>query len=256
MTHSALGDPAELTTGNDLDLLSVDWYHALTPAQKMAYLRYQFIYLHERVADWDSRAHIKRRPAWDGGKDNYGVKHSPVWGKVLRAAEAVKADLGGWVYAHFSAVATEKVAKNNQRVTEIRPSILYSSSSPLIYRDYMEKMPEIILSRFHVAMETMKLRMATTTPFKMSKKTQELYVLCDEGYVTASPFFRNAMASRVGCDKAVERYLWYAALDYEAQQRSYDVVIAKNPEYSWWLENDIKDAVAAIRQHWRDYNAE
>ena len=256
MTRSVLGDPAEQIAGNDLDLLSADWYRFLTPAQKLAYIRYQYIYLNDRVHDWDANTHTRRRPSWDGGKDSYGVKHTPVWGKILRAAERVDADLGGWVYAHFSALATERIATGNQRLTEMRPATLYSAKSAEIYRDYVAHMPRIIKDRFHVAAETLKLRMATTAIYKMPLATQELYVLCDESYVTAPPFFRNAFAARNKCEKAVELYLWKAALDYEAQQRAYDAVIAAHPEYAWWIENDIKRGVIEIRQHWRNYDAE
>ncbi|NBT75176.1 hypothetical protein EBZ80_15215 [bacterium] len=256
MTHSALGDPARPIAGNDSEILSADWYQLLTPAQKIAYTRYQYIYLNDRVADWDAHAHVRRRLNWDGGKDNFGVKHTPIWGKIVRAAESAGADLGSWVYAHFSAVGTEKIATNNQRVTEMRPSMLYAANSPQIYREYMEKMPTLIEQRFHVAMETMNLRLATTAVYKMSKSTQEFYVLCDEGYVSASPFFRHAMAAKINCDKAVERYLWFAALEYEAQQRSYDAVMEKHPKYKWWVENEIRSAVVAIRQHWRENDAQ
>lgn len=256
MTHSVLGAPAALTAGSDLDLLSADWYQLLTPPQKIAYIRYQYIHLNDRAHDWESHAHVKRRPAWDGGKDNFGVKHTPVWGKILRAAEHAGADLGGWVYAHFSALATERIATGNQRLTEMRPSMLYSAKSAEIYRDYMAHMPRILKDRFHVAAETLKLRMSTTAIYKMPVAAQELYVLCDESYVTATPFFRNAFAARHNCEKAVERYLWKAALDYEAQQRSYDAVMAAHPEYKWWVDNEIKQGVVEIRQHWRNYDAE
>ena len=255
MTHSVLGETATPTAEIDSDILLVDWYQTLTTEQKLAYIRYQYIYLNERVVDWDAAAHVRRRPSWDGGKDNFGVKHTPVWGKILRAAENAGADLGGWVYAHFSALAIERVAKNNQRMTEMRPSLLYSASSAEIYRDYMAHMPRILTDRFTVAAETLSLRMATTAVYKMQKQVQKLYVLCDESYVTATPFFRNAFAADSKCETAIERYLWKAALDYEAQQRSYDTVIAKTPEYTWWLENDIKRAIVDIRQHWRNYYA-
>jgi hypothetical protein len=256
MTHSALGEPAELTAGSNYDLLSEDWYQFLTPAQKIAYIRYQYISLNECVHDWDARAHVKRRPTWDGGKDNYGVKHTPVWGRILRAAETVHAHLGMWVHAHFSAAATEKIAHNNQRVTEMKPSMLYSANSPAVYRDYVAKMPEVIRNRFHVAAETMRLRFTTTAGYKLSRAKQNLFVICDESYVTATPFFRHAMAAKVNCESAVERYLWLAALNYESHQPAYDAVIEKSPEYRWWVENNIKSAVVAIRQHWREYDAE
>lgn len=256
MTRSALGETATQTAEIDSDILSVDWYQTLTDPQKLAYIRYQYIHLNERVADWEASAHLKRRPTWDGGKDNFGVKHTPVWGKILRAAERAGADLGGWVYAHFSALATERIATGHQRLTEMRPAVLYSAKSAEIYRDYMTHMPRILKDRFHVAAETLHLRMATTAIYKMPPAAQELYVFCDESYVTATPFFRNAFAASRNCDKAVERYLWKAALDYDAQQRSYDAVMAAHPEYKWWIENDIKLGVVEIRQHWRNYDAE
>lgn len=256
MTRSALGEPAELTTGSNKDLLSADWYQSLKSTQKIAYVRYQYISLNECVHDWDASSHVRRRPAWDGGKDNYGVKHTPVWGKILRAAESAQADLGLWVHAHFSAAATEKIAHNNQRVTEMKPSMLYSANSPAIYRDYVAKMPEVVCNRFYVAAETMKLRLATTAAYGMDKEKQKLFVICDESYVTATPFFRHAIASKYGCASAVERYLWLAALHYESHQAVYDAVIEKHPEYSWWVDDNIEAAVVAIRQHWREYDAE
>jgi len=98
--------------------------------------------------------------------------------------------------------------------------------------------------------------MQSAKAFGFSKDDQNLYVLCDESYVSASPFFRHAFAALGNCDRAVERYLWFAAIEYEAQQRAYDCAIdrVKDQNYDWWITDTLRAAVREIRQHWRNYH--
>lgn len=249
MTHSVVGELNKTET-NKTSLLSPDWYKELTPTQLAAYIRFQFIYLNDRVADWDASAHTRRRPAWDGGKDCFGVKHSSVWAKALRAVGAVNAHPGIWVYAQFA----PKITDVKTRTPDMRPPVLYSTGAADAYTRYCDTMPDALFRRYELAAETVKMRLASTKVYGLSKDDQTLYVLGDESYVTATPFFRHAFAALANCDRAIERYLWIAALEYDALQLLYDRVINKRPELSWWLDNDLPAAVSVIRQHWRNYS--
>ena len=239
----------------DSPLLAYDWYKDLTPAQLAAYVRYQFIYLHEQAIDWDDRAHVRRRPHWDGGKDNFGVKHTAVWSKVVRAINESAADPGMWVHAHFSPEAELRMTQARS-LQEVRPTMLCASNSQTIYDKYCAKLSRNIETAFEIAGYTIASRMTSSAAFGFSKDDQNLYVLCDESYVSAPPFFRHAFADLGNCDRAVERYLWFAAIEYEAQQRGYDFVIsrAKEQNYEWWVTDNLRAAVREIRQHWRSYN--
>jgi hypothetical protein len=251
MTHSAVGELNTETRTNEHALLSSDWYKDLSPEQLTAYVRFQFIYLKDRVSDWDAPAHSRRRPAWDGGKDSYGVKHSSAWAKAIRAITAAGANPGVWIYAQFAPKVTDATA----RITDPRPAMLYSTNAMSAYENFCVNMPAILQQRYMLAAETIKMRLASTKAYGLNKDDQTLYVLGDESYVTATPFFRHAFAALAGCERAIERYLWFAALEYEALQPLYDRTISKKPELAWWTGHDMPDAVCAIRQHWKGYNA-
>jgi hypothetical protein len=257
MTRSAVGETNTIEQRNDSSSLSHDWYRDLSPVQLTAYVRFQFIYLNERVPDWDSLAHTRRRPSWDGGVDRYGVKHSSVWAKAVRAINEANANPGLWVYSHFSPLAANiQVSPKTHTLPEMRPSMLYRPHSFSTYQRYCAETAGMLEQRHIMAAETVRMRFASTKAYNLAKDDQTLYVLCDESYVSASPFFRHAFAALANCDRAVERYLWFAALEYEALQPIYDGLIQKKPEYSWWVDNDLPAAVCAIRQHWRNYCGE
>lgn len=239
----------------DSPLLAHDWYRDLTPAQLAAYVRYQFIYLSEKIIDWDAPAHVRRRPYWDGGEDKFGVRRTSAWGKAIRAIRDANADPGMWVRAQFSPEAELKIT-NLRALPDVRPTMLYSATAQSIYDRYCAKLPQLIETEFEIAGYTIASRMQSAKAFNFSKDDQNLYVLCDESYVSAPPFFRHAFAALGQCDRAVERYLWFAAIEYEAQQRAYDCVIdrAKTQNYDWWVTDTLRAAVREIRQHWRSYN--
>ena len=252
MTHSAVGEISSPTTETNNSSLVGDWYTQLSPAQLAAYVRFQFIYLNERIADWDATAHTKRRPHWDGGKDSYGVKRSSTWVKAARAIVAANAHPGVWVYAHFRTAL--RPLDMHTRVPEPRPSMLYSATSADIYEKYRTTTADTIQKQYVLAAETLNMRFASTAAYGLNKDDQALYVLCDESYVTATPFFRHAFAALANCDRAIERYLWFAALEYDALQPLYARAMLKNPKLAWWTANDLPAAVCAIRQHWSNYN--
>jgi hypothetical protein len=253
MTHSVVGETDRTTTTEPIDSsLASGWYKNLTQEQLAAYVRFQFIYLHERIADWDAAAHTKRRPAWDGGKDSFGVKHSSAWAKAVRAITAANAHPGIWVYAHFR--TAPRAMDMTTRVPEPRPAMLYSTGSADLYQNYCNTAPVTIRKQYDLAAETLKMRFASTAAYGLNKADQTLYVLGDESYVTATPFFRHAFAALSNCDRAIERYLWFAALEYEALQPLYDRAIKTEPELAWWTANDLPAAVCAIRQHWSNYD--
>lgn len=250
MTLNAVGE-----TTADLGLLSPDWYTRLSPDQLAAYIRYQYIWQRENAVDWDSRAQKHRRPAWDGGKDLYGVRRTSTWGEIAKRVLEAGADPGLWVHAHFSPVADMRLSPAAAAVIpEIKPSTLHSRVSPQIYVKYIEHLPDMIWRQYELAGKTIENRFKTSASIGLSPEDQQLYVLCDESYVTASPFFRHAFAASARCDEAIEQYLWLAALDYEVHQRAYDQVLAARMQgETWWITEELKAAVKEIRQHWEDY---
>lgn len=249
MTLNAVG---ETTVENRL--LLPDWHCNLSEKQLAAYVRYQYLWKKENAVDWDSRVHSIRRPAWDGGKDLYGINRTGTWGEIVKRVRQFEADPGVWVHAHFSPAADLRLNPATSSLPQIRPNMLHSNASPQIYAKYVDFTPEVIWHQYVLAGKTIETRFKTSATIGLSEADQQLYVICDESYVTATPFFRHAFAAAARCQEAIEQYLWVAALDYEVHQRLYDAVIARNPEESWWITDELKAAVTEIRQHWENYN--
>jgi len=229
---------------------SPDWYTKLTDRQLCAYVRYQFVRLYERETDWDAPVHNRTKPYWDGGQDRYGVNHSSVWSRIVRVVRETRADPGAYVCAHFSGLVYVDQAARTNTIPDTRPANLASSLSVGIYSRYTAQFPKLVMKAFDIAGSTIANRMRGTENLELNVDDRLYYVLCDECYVSASPFFRNAFAARMGCDRAVERYLWHAAIDYEAQQRLYDVALRREP---WCITEPLIAAVKEIRRHWMEY---
>lgn len=234
-------------------LLLPDWHKSLSDDKLAAYIRYQYIWQKENAVDWDSSPHSRRRATWDGGRDSFGVNRKSTWGEVVKSVQRAEADPGMWVHAHFSPAIDLRLNAKTSALPEIRPNLLYSKAAPQVYTKYLEFLPEVIWQQYEIAAKTIETRLKTSASIGLSHEDQQLYVLCDESYVTAPPFFRHAFAATANCMDAVEQYLWVAALDYEVHQRVYDAIIAKNPKEAWWITDDLKAAVIAIRQHWENY---
>lgn len=261
MTHHGVGEPAmngtTIETIKQSDLLNSNWYESLSLPQLVAYIRYQFIYLNERVVDWDAPAHARRRPNYDGGKDKFGVNHSSKWAQAARVIGKFSAHPGMWVHSHFSPIASVALTSSTQHIPEIRPSSLYSAKSSEFYVKYCSDLPRILMQKFLLSAHTIKSRTLSVKHFNLSEDARNFYVVCDESYVTAPPFFRHAFAALANCERGVERYLWRAALDYEVHQAVYDNLIETNEtDISWWVTDNLRAAVCEIRRHWGAYNAE
>jgi hypothetical protein len=246
MTHSEVGVML------DSPLLQADWHTRLSDPRLAAYVRYQFIWQKENVWDWDTSAHARARKSWDGGVDNYGTKYSSRWMEAVRVIRGVRAQPGMWVHAQFSPVAERILNPATSSLPEIHPSALYSRRAQSIYERYVGLAPADIRSNFELAGKTITARMSSSRDLGLTPAEQELYVLCDESYVTAPPFFRHAFAAAAQCQEAVETYLWLAALDYEVHQTAYDAVIEETQE-TWWITEPLLLAVASIRGHWENY---
>jgi hypothetical protein len=228
--------------------LAPDWHTRLSPKQLAAYIRYQFIRLHENEHDWDAPAHNRRRTHWDGGKDSYGVNHTPVWTRIANLIRDNHADPGLWVQAHFSPIAVLKAGVQHSGMPEIRPTRLCAGQSLGIYNEYCEQLPAILSQNFEIAGGTLAKQIKATDTFRMEPEDQIFYCICDESTVSASPFFRHAFAAQLDCWRGVERYLWLAALDYEAQQRLYDAAVEP-----WCVTELLQESVKDIRRHWEHY---
>lgn len=243
MTLKEAGAAAQETTD-----LAPDWHLKLEDHQLAAYLRYQFVRHYENEWDWDAPVHNRRRTTWDGGQDSYGVKRTAVWPRIARMVRECRADPGLWVTAHFSGVQYAKQVAQTCTVPDMRPNLLCSAQSPGTYSEYCLELPNILKHAFNVAGATIANRIRGTQSLQMSPDDQVYYVLCDEGYVSASPFFRCAFAEQLNSPRAVERYLWRAALDYEAQQRIYNISVEP-----WCITDALRAATQEIRKHWRAF---
>jgi hypothetical protein len=228
--------------------LASNWHESLSPEQLAAYLRYQYVRHYEQEWDWDAPVHNRHRAQWDGGRDSYGVQHKAVWNRIAKAVRDRNADPGLWVCAHFSGVSYVKQVAQTHSIPDMRPNRLCAATSPGIYTEYLSHLPDIFSRGFEVAGQTIANRVRGTNALNLSEDDQLFYVLCDEAYVSASPFFRHAFAAQLGCERAVERYLWHAALDYEAQQRVYDQVVEP-----WCITEPLRAATIQIRNHWREF---
>lgn len=236
---------ATLTRSNILD---PNWHECLNDQQIAQYVRYHYIRLRDGAINWESDAHMRSRKKWDGGKDAYGVKYSAVWPKVVKAIRAAHAHPGVWVCAHFAPWAAKRLSLAASKAPDLRPSSLARAASYDIYHEYCENISAHIANEFEMAGVTMARRYKVIGDFGLSDSDKALYIVCDESYVTATPFFRHAFAAKFGAQKGIEKYLWFAATDYEPKQQFYDAVVA-----DWCVTPQLNEAVLEIRKHWTEY---
>lgn len=230
--------------------LAPNWHLSLEKHQLAAYIRYQYIRHFDNEWDWDGSAHSRRRVTWDGGKDRFGVKHTCIWTKIADLVLAERAHPGVWVAAHFSDISRNAIIAQTHSLPEVRPTTLRTSQSPATYAKYCEEFPKMLRQAYQVAGDTIANRLRGTLSLKLAPDDQAFYVLCDEAYVSASSFFRYVFAEQLGCQRGVERYLWLAALEYEAQQALFDVALRHEPQC---FTEPLKAALYEIRKHWREF---
>jgi len=243
----------------DTALLSSNWYHQLTEHQLAAYIRYQYIRFKDGVADWDSPTHNTRRFKWDGGKDPHGVTHKAVWPKALAAMRNFERDFaapaypGTWVAARFSGVAESIVCDAKATAPPVRPTALYDQHSTTIYARYCERFNEMFAHSLRVGAQVIDTRLKEMSLYPLSDDARNFYVLCDEAYVSATPFLRHGVATVINCKRAALKYLWAAALDYEAKQALYDDALAASDATNF-VSEDLQAKVIDIRKHWVNYH--
>ena len=254
MMPNAVGENKDLTA---------DWSADLSDDQKAAYIRYQYISLSENVIDWDDPAHVRHIKKWDGPRKNGSAysevrnNNSAVWYEILRRIKATEAEMGchvlpaAWVHAHFSPLA-ERRLNAYRSLPEIRPSSLHQPYSAKLYTTYISSGPALLINKYELAADTINLRLNGASKLPLSDTDKLIYVLGDEAYVTATPFFRHAFAAKFGCIDAVEQYLWAAAIDFEANQVLYERA-ANSVGGAWWFTEPLIAAVSEIRTHWRCY---
>jgi hypothetical protein len=245
MTLSVVGETPK--TVPPRPLLMPDWHKKLQPTQLLAYLRHAYIWRSRGTVNIESSDHTKKVARWDGGEDSFGCKFTPVWPRIAKMIESCGAFPGIWVAAHFSPVAMRKYVKVGEsfEVRDVSPTNLCSKLSEQIYNEYCDFLPPILEQNLETAGRTMDLRLRSLAKLNISKADQYACVVCDEGYVTASPFFRHAFATLFKAEDAVEKYLWAAAFEYEANQALY----AHLPD--WCQTAKLLNAVEVIRTHWR-----
>lgn len=235
-------------------LLSPDWHKALSEKQLMAYVRHSYIWRQSGSTDLAGREQTKQIPKWDGGQDAYGVKFTPVWPKIVRMIRAVDADPGIWIAAHFSPIATRKYVTNigSFEIPDVTPTNLCGKLSETIYHEYCSDFPKITIDGYNAAGRSIALRLRSLKKLNISDDDRHFCVICDEGYVAATPIVRQGFANAFNLPQGIERYLWPAALEYESKQALYDRII---PAFipGWLLSAQLLETVKTIRAHWRRY---
>lgn len=249
MTRNAAGE----TSKRSPSLLTPDWYKQLAKPQLAAYIRHAYIWRTHGAAAFDNPLHKKRVSRWDGGEDSFGCKYTAVWPRVVNAVLAHGADPGLWVAAHFSIVGISKRTNTGASfdARDIAPAELCNKLSPGIYDDYCYSLPKILAEEYQLAGRTLNLRMRGLSRLNLEKSDQYLCAICDEGYVSASPFFRHGFATLAQVPDAAARYLVPAAYDYESRQRAYDIALDAQ-DCRWCISPQLLDVVNRIRMQWRN----
>lgn len=235
-------------TPNEAKVLpSLDWHKQLDSKQLAAYIRHAYVWRQYGPTSFNSAEQFKPVKRWDGGTDAFGCNFTPVWPRIAKMIKAAEADPGLWVAAHFSPVSQKKHTTTNSsfEVRDVAPTQLCGKNSQNIYDTYCAIAPQVIQQEYETAGRSINLRLKSLSRIGLSKADQYACAICDEGYVTASPFFRHGFAALFQAENAVVKYLPAAALEYEAQQRLYINV----PD--WCITEQLIQAVNAIRTHWR-----
>lgn len=244
-------------------LLAPDWYQQLNERQLAAYVRYQYIRLKEGVIDWNAPAHTGKRLKWDGGKDQFGAKHKPVWPRACatisgymraNASNSFACSPGAWVTARFSDVAESIVSEGYKKpAPPTRPTSLYDVNAINIFEKYAERFSSVFVSAVRVTAQLLDTRLLEMRAHPVSDDARHFYVLCDHGYISATPFLRYGFSVVLQCKRAMLRYEWPAALDYEAQQGLYDAALAESKTENF-ISPELRNFVLNIRQHWVNYH--
>lgn len=250
MTRNVAGETSELSP----TLLLPDWFKKLSKPQLAAYIRHAYIWRTHGAASFDNPLHKKRVSRWDGGEDSFGCKFTAVWPRIVNAVLEHGADPGLWVAAHFSSVGIGKRTNTGASfdARDLAPAEMCNKLSPTIYDNYCHSLPKIISEEYQLAGRTINLRMRGLERLHLNKADQYLCAICDEGYVSAPPFFRYGFAALAQVPAAAARYLMPAAYDYESKQRIYDAVLADN-NCKWCVTEQLLDVVTGIREQWRNF---
>ena len=237
----------------DTSLFLPDWHENLNFAQLAAYIRYEYIRLQEAVFDWDSPAHSRPRPYWDGGRSPDGVKHKSIWDRVARAVRSVSANPGVWLAAHFSGAAYAVRTAAGKGTIASRPELLASELSQEVYAQYISSFQDLFIEQFESARVSLGSRFNITARLGLAPDDHFYLSVCDPTHVNASSFLRHAFSNEFGCARGVARYLVPAALDYELKQPLYEQLISDKQEYDWLVSEALYEKVLKFRAHWSEY---
>lgn len=250
MTLNVVGETNDQTR----ELLNPDWYKQLNKTQLAAYIRHAYVWRTHGIALLDHPLHRRKVSRWDGGEDSFGCKFTPVWPRIVNAILAHGANPGLWVAAHFSVVGQGKRLNTGASfdARDIAPAELCGKMSTAIYDDYCQQLPKVITDNYQLSGRSLRLRMRSLERLSIDKQDQYLCALCDEGYVTATPFFRHGFAALMNVPQAVAKYIAPAAYEYESKQRIYDAVVNSN-DCAWCITEQLLKAVSNIREQWRKF---
>lgn len=159
---------------------------------------------------------------WDGGVDQFGKTHKPVWPKI--AAEIIKlgADPLQYVRAHFLMSSRNQAPYPNQ---------LYGEKAIRIWEQFQETQKELV--RNQVESDENQLRVAVlpfTVTLHWELKRALRYVLCDHTK-NITPLTRYCTAVRESLPDVADRYFENALIQYMFQMSEYDAVMVVPAEF-------------------------
>jgi hypothetical protein len=238
---------------SDAKYLDHEWYRQLSSEQLDAYIRYLFIALKENAYDVDSPAQRMRRHNWDGGKDYFNTKRKKVWSQISATIRRYDAVPGTWVAAHLSPVFHAVRIAENKGFVDNRPELLHNPLSIDVYRQHIEVFDEITTERAAAAEFSVATQMNLLQTVIKDPDDLILYVSADKTNVNATPFFRHAFAAEAECERAVNKYIMQAAVEYDMNQKLYDA-LAEKPENAGWISPRLLATTAANRKYWSTYH--
>lgn len=163
-------------------------------------------------------------PKWDGGEDQHGNQHKPVWPKIAQFILNIGADVETFVEAQFLAPRVDRSPY---------PTSFYNDAAIARYHQYQRvKLPDIA-DRFRAELLSIT---TTATCFiaglQWSEERAVATAVCDQLQVVASPLTRYFFGVAAGCAAVVEPLRVEAFRQYMSRKAAYDAAVGEwVPDY-------------------------
>lgn len=153
-------------------------------------------------------------PAWDGGRDNWGTNHKPIWPRIAALLMREGFDPATYLQVQFQ--------ETNGRKSPL-PSMLMSQDAIARYRAYLGRADEILKKEYERAAIHLQRSLILMASARGTPEEKMVTALMDEGTtMQACVLFRYCMAVKANIVPAMERYHASALQQYLYQADLYD----------------------------------